>query len=117
MAKTTRLQEIFDRVRDHLMSQGKPSEVRFERDGEKLVEGRYRGPNGLKCPAGLLIPDDRYEPEWEGRSAWTLDYFRENFSVRELALIDKLQYVHDFMPVDDWAFELQGVAHEFDINP
>lgn len=30
--------------------------------------GRYRGDNGTKCPIGLLITDEEYTPEMEGRA-------------------------------------------------
>ncbi len=28
----------------------------------------YRGPNGKKCAIGILIPDDKYDPEFENAS-------------------------------------------------
>lgn len=117
MSKATRLQEIFDQVRDHLLTQNDYSVINIERDGVKLVCGQYRGPGGKRCAAGVLIPDDRYEAEWEGHAAHTLDFFQNNFSKRELSLIDKLQFIHDFHHVDDWYLELQAVAHDFDLNP
>lgn len=30
---------------------------------------RYRGKDGLKCAVGFWIPDEKYDPEIEGRSA------------------------------------------------
>lgn len=117
VAKDTRLQEIFDQVKEHLLTQNDYSVVVIERDGKRIVCGQYRGPDGKKCAAGVLVPDDRYEASWEGLPAWKLDYFLNNYSKRELSLIDKLQYLHDFYHVDDWYMELQAVAHEFDLNP
>lgn len=48
-------QEFFDAVVTGLIKQGAPSHS---------VEDQscmYRGPNGLKCAIGLLIPDEEYE--------------------------------------------------------
>ncbi len=54
-------QYVFNRVVKHLREQKIPS-----------VEGsacKYRGPNGVKCAIGIFIPDEKYTPDLEGRSA------------------------------------------------
>ncbi len=53
------LQDIFDFVAAHLMTQGVVSED---------ASGRcvYRSPDGLKCAIGCLIPDDAYRGNLEG---------------------------------------------------
>ena len=47
------LQEVFDIVSKHLLKQN-------ERSGFSDDSCSYRGPNGLKCAAGILIPDEEY---------------------------------------------------------
>jgi len=47
-------QEMFDKVLDHLRAQGK-------RSHEKGKGCLYRGPNGLRCAIGALIPDEAYD--------------------------------------------------------
>lgn len=51
-------QEVFDKVVNHLYTQGRPA----KEDGKSC---RYRGPNGTKCAVGCLIPDDEYRPIME----------------------------------------------------
>lgn len=51
-------QEIFDRVADHLIKQGKPARDR--------TGCRYRGPGGTQCALGCLIKDEFYSTELEG---------------------------------------------------
>lgn len=55
-------QEVFDKVLNHLLKQGRKS---VDSDGRCL----YRAPNGDKCAIGCLIPDELYTPELEGNGA------------------------------------------------
>ena len=48
-------QEVFNKVWDHIITQGKPS-----LSGEGKC--RYRGPNGLKCAAGIFLTDEQSGP-------------------------------------------------------
>lgn len=56
-------QEIFDTVFTKLYEQGKQSV-----DPELPHTCMYRGPDGMKCAAGFLIPDELYRPEMENIS-------------------------------------------------
>jgi len=58
--KTTS-QELFDYIASFLLKQGKQS--RTPGGGGSCV---YRGPNGLMCAAGCVIPDEFYDPRMEG---------------------------------------------------
>lgn len=53
------LQEIYSTVRQHLLTQN----ARSAKNGNCL----YRGPNGTKCAAGALIPDEIYTPSIENK--------------------------------------------------
>lgn len=65
--ETHRLQqEMFDRVVAHMRAQGQQSVFRFE--GSASTMCAYRGPDGLKCAIGCLIPDDVYTPRMEGQA-------------------------------------------------
>jgi len=54
-------QEFFDKVARHLLTQNAKSIEAFERNAKCL----YRGPNGMKCVAGCLIPDELYSENFE----------------------------------------------------
>lgn len=59
-------QEIFDQVLTHLRVQGCQS----IKSAAPTIPAMclYRGPNGTRCAIGVLIPDDLYRPNSEGRS-------------------------------------------------
>lgn len=105
-------QEIFDTVVNHLRTQGK-----------KAVKGQggicmYRAPDGSKCAAGVLIPDEIYDPKMEGRDVRALinpyDYVALNELFGDnLALVAALQTVHDGSMVSEWEVQFEGVAKQF----
>ena len=89
-------QEAFETVANHLLAQGRPS---------KNEKGMcvYRGPNGLKCAVGALIPDESYNPRMEDICASgiivrfdDLEFLKEaNLEVNGERLLDVLQELHD----------------------
>jgi hypothetical protein len=111
-------QEIFDTVVRALGIQGKPA-----MDGIKCA---YRAPDGSKCAAGHLIPDDVYQPEMEGthirkvlHSYSALDGLRPHTD-----LLMDLQDAHDFFfnnsgLTDPFAFvgRARRLAEKYQLNP
>lgn len=57
------LQEVFNIVSLHLLKQVKRSTKHLKNSW--FLACAYRGNEGMKCAAGVLIPDDKYEPEME----------------------------------------------------
>lgn len=86
-------QEIFNAVVKGIYKQGKPS---VSND----FACRYRSEDGCKCAAGLLIPDEVYTPEMEGK---TSHYLRSKlasgqslpWTVEQDPLVRALQRAHD----------------------
>jgi hypothetical protein len=87
-------QEIFDKVAQHLLAQGRPA-----RAGDTC---RYRAPDGSKCAIGCLIEDDQYAPRMEGirlksladRYSGRLRNILNRTHGRRMFLV-RLQIVHD----------------------
>jgi hypothetical protein len=102
-------QEIFDTVAVHLMTQGKKSQGA----GECL----YRGPDGLKCAAGVLIPDEDYTPKMEGKPVSELAYFRQGFDAVCVDLIFTMQICHDHQEPEAWLKRLDETATSRDLSP
>lgn len=79
--------EVFYFVIAHLRAQGVQA---------KTEQGscRYRTPEGLKCAAGCLIPDAKYNPEFEG-SCWATiaSNFPQYKEYRDMIM--DLQLLHD----------------------
>lgn len=93
------LQEIFDRVVDHLRKQGEPSTTPALHTNS--VRCLYRGPNGKKCAVGALITDAVYSPHIEGG---TVSDVGVRFALgasgipddgQTLSLLSELQDAHD----------------------
>lgn len=87
---TMTAQEVFDACAKHLIEQGKKSE-----DGRGMC--RYRGPNDLKCAAGIFISDEAYEANrgkleergWHGVSQTI------GLGYAHCELVQYMQRVHD----------------------
>lgn len=103
-------QEIFDIVSVHLILPNAKS----ENDSVCL----YRGPNGLKCAAGALLPDEYYRTDMEERAL--LDVVRK-FNVPEYwrtewPFLEELQALHDEFTVEEWPDVLRSTARTYDLN-
>ena len=86
------LQEVFNIVSAHLLTQIKRSIKTL--NGSYFSACAYRGKNGMKCAAGVLIPDDQYNPKMEGLfwDELVKANYVENKFVEEIA---ELQFIHD----------------------
>ena len=90
----------------------------------------YRGPNGMKCAAGHLIPDNLYKPEFEeegGQSVTTVDSGNRpvnevskiiNALGHDLYLVSRLQSAHDGCGNDsrNMLQRLENVADQFNLE-
>lgn len=109
-------QQIFDIVKNHLLTQGKRSYGCA--GGSTSIGCKYRL-GELKCAVGVLIPDELYRPKMEGRSvAALISFVDSNPSQYRLPewfkehrhLLEKLQVIHDTDEPDQWAQALRQLA-------
>jgi len=108
-------QEVFDAVARHLLTQGEVSRV--EHGGNCEYRCLYRGPRGLKCAIGVLIPDERYEPRLEGLSSTSREILDAcGLGVEHAILVDQLQRMHDVGNPVSWAGDLREIANWFKLN-
>lgn len=134
MAQALTLQEIFDRVAQHLMQQGQKS---LTLDGDRCA---YRDPRGLRCAAGILIPDDLYHPDMEKCRVLTDDeldgclrsgdmvYYNEAKRICEalraggvrgeeaFKMVRQLQVVHDHFRPIGWRETLFAIADRYQLS-
>lgn len=88
------LQQIFDKVWIGLKSQGF-----YQSLEEKSC--CYRGEGGRKCAVGWLIPDDKYDPNWENTTSEYLFIevpgFDQIVGVDDIVKghLNELQRIHD----------------------
>ena len=97
LVTTLSMQEIFDRVLNHLREQkiasyGKITET--SRYGSCLYRWVRDETTTLKCAAGCLIGDDEYNMDWEG-SSWSDLFDDKGITYVKNMLIKELQQAHD----------------------
>lgn len=111
-------QQIFDTVAKHLLEQGEKSEGPdpSSDDGTTCL---YRGPNGLKCAAGCLIPDEMYSPKLEGLNvnAVTMRKLFEAIGITSIRLVRDFQIIHDVHAAKDWPDCLRRLAKNRRLSP
>lgn len=112
-----RNQEIYDKVRAHLLKQ----RVKAENNNGCL----YRGPNHTKCAVGCLIADEDYSPDMEGPTLGTINsndpsakkvwiaLRNQEISSRSYDLLRNLQSIHDGTEPEYWERDLNVVAKHF----
>ena len=109
-------QELYDRVKAHLLAQNDKS-IGY------LGQCKYHAPDGKKCAIGCLIPEDKYEPAFEGIGIGGTHPMR--FMILEAAGIEEgqldlarhLQNVHDSRPVKYFERALREVAFAHGLVP
>ncbi len=106
-------QEAFNKICDHLMTQLARSE-----DDSSCC---YRGPGGVKCAVGCLLPDKVGGPETNCLPVATLlERFPEYAKLLEginLDILGGAQRVHDHMDVKYWGAGLREVAKRYKLDP
>lgn len=102
------LQEIFDIVSTHLLTQN----ARSVNDEHTCM---YRGENGMKCAAGILIPDDQYAREYEFTS-WDKLQAEKLVPSQFCDEIRELQKIHDNLSPEDWPNRLKRFAIKYNLE-
>lgn len=106
-------QEIYDKVKTHLLKQNRRSK---ERGGQCL----YRGPGGTACAVGCLLTDKEAErlavDNWSAEDAIAKGQMPKRL-VRHGELLSRLQRVHDENPPRAWSRELKEVAADYRLTP
>jgi len=100
-------QQIFTKVKNHLLSQNAKAMGKY---GTCM----YRTGEGLKCAVGCLIPDDVYDPKIEYKTVNNLcDGMVGSFTFLkdfDKNFLRRLQVIHDNVDVKDWEKELKAFA-------
>ena len=104
--KTRSRQEMFDIVAVHLIRQQEKS--KSESSGLCL----YRGPRGLKCAVGALIPSRDYRIDFEEENVvGNINLLRvARVTESDDGFLSQLQKIHDSTDVEQWPEVLIGFA-------
>jgi len=96
-------QEVFDQVKDHLLSQNRTSML-----GDSCA---YRGEYGLQCAAGCLMSDEEASKLIQ-TSSWYVLTKHEQVPQKHKGLIENLQDIHDGERPEEWPESLQRLAFD-----
>lgn len=116
---TMTMKQIYTKVSKHLLKQGQRSEEGTATIGNNC---QYRTGEGLMCAVGCLIPDDKYYSYLEGldvNQGMVLDTLRDvigtrwSSSWRKIDLLERLQFIHDQVPVENWSIKLEGLKKDY----
>jgi len=116
-------QEIYTKVRNHLLSQGTKSML-SRSSNDFQAQCAYRGEEGRSCAAGCLIPDENYSPALESFSATSprvaaaMGFPGDNAELsleqeEQLHMIRQLQIIHDTFDPCNWRERLDMVAKRY----
>lgn len=107
-------QAIFDKVVSFARKQNKKSVDPTTRDC------LYRGPKGIKCFIGCLIPNSRYSKDLEGSSIQQIEVQKAAFGVslssKDVRFMFSLQRIHDDHDPSDWNIEFEKFAKNYGLN-
>lgn len=124
-------QDTFDTCALHLLTQWKKSEARVMEDNPDDLVCAYRAPGDLKCALGCLIPEEKYDIDFENRVPRVSIGFdpNDNYSVTlakvlgaetedDCDFLRSIQIVHDSYPVVQWPLRLAvfAVEHKLSIH-
>ncbi len=112
--------ETLNIVKTHLLKQNAKSVMvatkeiakehpAFMSEGDRICA--YRSPEGLKCAAGVLIPDALYHLDLEGYSS-TSDPVHPLIKEHDVLLVTKLQSIYDLREVTEWEELLNTLESE-----
>ena len=83
----------------------------------------YRGPDGLQCAIGCLIPDRLYDPKMEGNEMGnivnlmvTYPKLRKFLGKKNDDFLLELQRAHDFDEVKSWKSRLRSIAKRYRLS-
>jgi hypothetical protein len=121
------LQEIFDQVKDHLLTQNQKAV------NPNTADCMYRTSEGLKCAVGCLISDEEYNPTFEGVASIGLlqydtilsnqysksiiqSYIPIELDGIKIDFIQSLQAIHDGGDPSEWISRLKSFAEYNNLN-
>lgn len=105
-------QEIFDQVSQHLLKQNAQSIKTYD-SGYNMCA--YRGNDGTKCAAGVLISDTEYTENMDGNT-W-IELVEKGIVPREnVYLIRCLQTLHDLEQPSLWKEGLEDIAEQHNLK-
>lgn len=112
-------QELFNLVVHHARAQG----CRSVHEYGGRVTCCYRGPGGLKCFFGVVIPDDKYLHEMDtfvtmGEAVWSVERIAKHIGLPEslCQLAHNLRSIHDNDDPKIWERQFGHLARSYGLS-
>ena len=108
-------QELFNRVKTHLLNQGAKAETDESTHVQRINMCQYHAESGLKCAVGCLITDEAYDFSMEGEDInddLVYNGLRDSgidMSGKTLSILRALQHVHDSHEPSEWSESIDRV--------
>ncbi len=80
------------------------------------VECKYNDIDGMHCAIGSLIPQNEYDPTFEGNDITVIQSEVPTLKDLDPELLELLQRVHDGFEPDQWEYELDAVARKLNLE-
>lgn len=103
-------QEAFDTMVRHLRRQGCRSQ------DEAHQTCLYRGPNGLKCAVGALIPDEEYMKEWDEKGVRVERLGCRALDGLNFDMLAFMQFTHDHISITQWEYRFVEAATRYGLT-
>lgn len=109
-------QDAFDKVLKAIRKQN------YQRSVNTDGACKYRGPNGLRCAAGHLIPNSLYKVSIEGLSISNNkmpDEVKNYFDAVSMNLIQDMQFAHDNNleeSITAWEIRMKEIANNYGLT-
>ena len=106
-------QELFNRVKTHLLNQGAKAVTEVVSDGINMCQ--YHAESGLKCAVGCLIDDNAYDFSMEGEDInddLVYNALRKSgidMGGKTLSILSALQHIHDSYEPSEWSESIDRV--------
>lgn len=104
-------QQVFDKVVTALRLQSAKS-LLYPDNGALVCA--YRSPDGKKCAAGHILPDELYNPEMENKNIYGIFEFDD--LVADRRFLYNLQLIHDNYDVKDWEYNWKDLAQRYKLQ-
>src|SRR3954470_268960 len=107
-------QEVYNKVKNHLLTQMKVATVEVEFEGKITHSCAYRTEEGLKCGIGCLILDDYFKWSFNGQAV-TNSEVRKALNLSGIVYVSdsedeeflcQIQMIHDEINPDRWKIKL-----------
>ena len=106
-------QELFNRVKTHLLNQGTKAVTEVVSDGINMCQ--YHAESGLKCAVGCLIDAKAYDFSMEGEDInddLVYNALRKSgidMGGKTLSILRALQHIHDSYEPSEWSESIDRV--------